>query len=136
MAASESTKPSIVDMFGWIIPAPLHMPQKCTSAPAMVIVALAVFGTVSVVMIPREAASALSASGWSASFALAMPALILSTGSGMPITPVEATIVYCSGMAKVSASAFATASASWMPCLPMAALATPLFTTIACALPS
>ena len=52
-AASVAMKPSMVAMFGWIIPAPLAQPRTRTFFPSREHVAAAHFGRVSVVMIAR-----------------------------------------------------------------------------------
>ncbi len=51
MAASVTITPSIVAMFGWIIPAPFAMPANVTSTPPSVSRRAARLGWVSVVMI-------------------------------------------------------------------------------------
>ena len=80
-------KPSIVAMFGRIIPAPLLMPVMVTVLPPICSCAEAAFGSVSVVMIASSAAPQWSAAR-SAS-AAGMPATIAETGRLSMITPVE-----------------------------------------------
>ena len=89
MCASVATKPSMVAMFGWIMPAPLAMPVMVTDAAADARLACeTAFGSVSVVMIARRR-------GQPVVFAAdrrrtpASPAAMRSTGSGSMITPVE-----------------------------------------------
>ena len=77
-AASVVMNPSIVAMFGWIIPEPLHMPPMRTVRPPRSTSAWAVFGTVSVVMIARAAASPDCA--LRLPHAWAIPGLIASMG--------------------------------------------------------
>src|SRR5229473_6671117 len=60
-AASVVTYASMVAMFGWIIPDPLHIPPSRTVLPASSISSFAVLGTVSVVRIARAAAGPPSA---------------------------------------------------------------------------
>ena len=55
MAASVAKKPSMVAMFGRIMPAPLLMPVTLTVLPPICTCTLAALGTVSVVMMPSAA---------------------------------------------------------------------------------
>ena len=61
IAASVATKPSIVAMFGRIMPAPLLMPVTATVLPPSCTVSDAALGTVSVVMIASAASAQASA---------------------------------------------------------------------------
>ena len=72
-------------MFGWIMPAPLPMPNSRAPPTSR----NAVLGRVSVVMMARAAAS--QPSGASSPAACRMPAAILSIGSRGPMTPVDIT---------------------------------------------
>ncbi len=80
-------KPSIVAMFGRIMPAPLAMPVTVTVLPPIMICFDAALGNVSVVMMPCAASSQCVADR-SAS-AAGKPATMRSTGSVSMITPVE-----------------------------------------------
>ena len=89
IAASVAMKPSMVAMFGRIMPAPLLMPVMVTvraadRAPARD----AALGSVSVVMMASAATRPVVGLGRSAS-AAGRPASMRSTGSGSMITPVE-----------------------------------------------
>ena len=59
--ASVAMKPSMVAMFGRIMPAPLLMPVMVTSTPPKLIWRENALGTVSVVMMARAASAQLSA---------------------------------------------------------------------------
>ena len=60
--ASVATNPSIVAMFGWIMPAPFAMPVTVTVRAVDRVARDAAFGTVSVVMIGFAAARTSSSS--------------------------------------------------------------------------
>ena len=120
------TTASIVARLGWIIPAPFAIPPTVTPSRE----ATAVFGPLSVVRIASAAAS--PPSGESASAAASTPASRRSIGSLGPITPVERTITSSGRSARRSATRAAVARASSSPGAPVAALATPAFTTTAC----
>ncbi len=77
-AASVVMYASIVAMFGWIIPDPLHIPPRRTDFPPTSISSSAVLGTRSVVMIARAAAA--PPSGLRLPHASAIPGLIASMG--------------------------------------------------------
>src|SRR5437867_11968170 len=87
ITASVATKPSIVAMFGRIMPAPLAMPVIVTVLPPICTWRDAALGSVSVVMMP-SAACAQWSTRRSAS-AAGRPASMRSTGSVSMITPVE-----------------------------------------------
>ena len=80
-------KPSIVAMFGWIMPDPLLMPVMRVSPPESSTVVVTVFGTKSVVKIARAKFSAVSSVRESM---CPIAGRILPRSSGWPITPVEA----------------------------------------------
>jgi len=63
MAASVITKPSVVAIFGWIMPEPFVMPATTTVPPRNLTSSLATFICVSVVIIARAALSNEAASG-------------------------------------------------------------------------
>ena len=88
IAASVKTKQSIVAMSGAIMPLPLAMPQMRTSVSPIRAVRVAALGKVSVVMMPRAAASHPSSASEACSEGSA--AVRRSCGSTSPITPVEA----------------------------------------------
>jgi hypothetical protein len=87
ITASVATKPSIVAMFGRIMPAPLAMPVTVTVRPPIDTCRDTAFGSVSVVMMPS--AASCQAFGDSEASAAGRPATTRSTGSVSMITPVE-----------------------------------------------
>ena len=87
MQASVAIKPSMVAMFGRIMPAPLAMPVTVIVADPRLICLLKALATVSVVMMPVAALSQLSV--WASAIAAGRPAKIRSTGKVSMITPVE-----------------------------------------------
>ena len=91
IAASVVTKLSIVHIFGWIMPEPLHIPPIVTVFPPKVSSTTTSFFTVSVVMIASAASVAAACVCASIGCIVSMPARILSIGICAPITPVEAT---------------------------------------------
>jgi len=128
--ASVAMKPSIVAMFGRIIPAPLLMPVSVTRLPSERVTArLAPLGTVSVVMIASAAAA--QPEGVSAAIARGSAASTFATGSGSRITPVEKGSTVSGGMASASATAVQVRSASRSPAAPVPAFATPVLITSA-----
>ena len=102
--ASVATKPSIVAMLGWIIPAPLLMPVTVTSTPSSVDAARRALGTVSVVMIASAALQPAVRRAASAQ-RLRQAASMRSTGSGSMITPVENGSTCCGSQPSSRASA-------------------------------
>ena len=100
------TYPSVVAMFGWIMPEPLATPNSRIgrAAPGKVSSPWATLVTVSVVRIalanPRGSADSDSPT-------VGIAAAILPTSSGTPITPVEqvktASVGHSSGVAAASA---------------------------------
>jgi len=87
ITASVATNPSMVAMFGRIMPAPLAMPVTVTMRPPMATWRDAALGTVSVVMMPWAACAQWS--GRRSASAAGRPASMRSTGSVSMITPVE-----------------------------------------------
>ncbi|MCY1229504.1 hypothetical protein D9M72_418680 [compost metagenome] len=120
-------KPSMVAMFGRIMPAPLLMPDSVTVLPSICTVRDATLGCVSVVMIASAAASQLSA------LALAMaagsPASRRSIGNCSRITPVENGSTWPAPIPNCAASASQVARALARPCSPVPAFALPVLTT-------
>ena len=90
MAASVVTKQSMVAILGWIIPEPLAMPPIVQVLPPSGNRTATSLRLVSVVMI-ASAASALPVSEREAASA-GMAEVMGASGSGWPITPVDATI--------------------------------------------
>ena len=88
-------------MFGWIIPAPLAIPRRCTTPPASGTSTPIVFWRVSVVMIARATSPHPAWRGSISRTALAMR----SIGSGTPMTPVLATATSCGSQPIFSAVA-------------------------------
>ena len=125
--ASQATNPSMVAIFGRIMPAPLEIPVSVTFLPEIVIVRDAAFGSVSVVMMDCAALNQL----FSVRFAMASgkPATNLSTGRGSRITPVENGSTCDASQPKSLASASQVACAFAIPASPVPAFAFPVFTT-------
>jgi hypothetical protein len=127
--ASVAMKPSMVAMFGRIMPAPLLMPVMVTVAPPICTRWLNALGMVSVVMMP-SAARAQWFSDASAS-AAGRPASMRSTGSGSMITPVENGRICSGAMSRWRASAMQVERVRIRPSSPVPALALPVLMTIA-----
>ena len=126
-AASVATKPSMVAMFGRIMPAPLAMPVTVTAVPPRLTFREAALGTVSVVMMASAAAAQLSSRR--SAMQAGRPASRRSTGSGSMMTPVENGST-CQGEQPSSrATASQLARAACRPGSPVPALAMPVFTT-------
>ena len=121
-AASVNTNTSIVAMSGAIIPEPLANPMIVTGTPSSTRAA-APFGKVSVVMIARAAFAAPS--GRSPSRNRGIAATRRWTGSGSPITPVEATSTCPSGTPSAAAAAVTVACTASRPARPVNAFALP-----------
>src|SRR5258708_35685260 len=121
--------PSIVAMFGWIIPAPLEMPVTVMVRPSMTTWRDTALGTVSVVMIASAAEAQFP--GERSAMHAGRPSMMRSTGSASMMTPVESRST--SGLSRWGsrATAWQVARALAMPSAPVPALATPVFTTIA-----
>ena len=107
MAASVVTKLNIVHIFGWIIPEPLHIPPIVTIVPFMSICTATCLFFVSVVIMALDASVPFSRLSPRRGAIVFTPAAILSIGSCIPITPVEATNTPFSATPKTSAAAFA-----------------------------
>ena len=111
---------------GWIIPDPFAIPPTVNPSSETA----ASFVRVSVVRI----ASAASAppSDESVVAASPRPVVTLCSGSKVPMTPVERTSTCSASRSRSLPASAAVASASSSPRSPVAALATPELTTIAC----
>ncbi len=107
IAASVNTKHSMVAMSGAIMPLPLAIPVIRTAVPPIVAVRVAAFGKVSVVMMPRAAAS--QPSGVSVACRAGRAAVIRSCGSTSPMTPVLARNTSLAGQPSRAAAASAVA---------------------------
>ena len=127
------TKPSIVAMLGWIMPAPLATPTMRPRLPPRVKVACVTFGPTSVVRMACESASMppverrVIASG-------SVSRTFLS-GRTTPMTPVEAMKISSSLQRSSSAARERTRFAASCPALPVTAFAQPALTTTAFNLP-
>ena len=106
-------------------------PRVTVLSPISNVTAISLF-TVSVVMIALEAS--VPASGLLVSFLLmhSTPFTSFSTGSCIPITPVDATATESKGTKSELSTAFAVASHASKPSLPVHAFAIPELTTTAC----
>ena len=104
--------PSIVAMFGSIMPEPLHMPPTVTVRPPMVVCTAACFGFVSVVITAFSAARPAASLRASCAAAAFMPASRRSIGRRRPMTPVEATSTWRGSIPSSPAVASAASSAS------------------------
>src|SRR5271167_2208292 len=131
MAASVATNASMVAMFGWIMPAPLAQPTRCTRLPAILKEALAVLGRVSVVQMASESSANERAEGRWWRVTIGRARRILSRGSGTPITPVEQTKNSCGSQFRRLAASFTVRSAAAWPAAPVVQLALPALTTTA-----
>ena len=129
MTASVARKPSMVAMFGRIMPAPLLMPVMRTVAPPITTCVLKALGSVSVVMMPSAARAQWP--GWASAMAAGKPASMRSTGSGSMMTPVENGSTCCGARPRRPASATQVARARARPSAPVPALALPVLTTMA-----
>jgi hypothetical protein len=125
--ASVTTNASMVAISGRIIPAPLATPVTVTVCPSTSSCREAPLGTVSVVMIPYAASTQPSSD--KRAQAPGKPALILSTGSDSPITPVENGNTASGEHPALAASRVQHSRASRRPCSPVPALALPVFTS-------
>ncbi len=108
-AASVVRKPSIVAMFGAIMPLPLHIPPTRTLPSGSCTSTAISLGRVSVVMIANAAPG--PPSGRSSETAAGSAASIFSTGSSCPITPVEQTSTSCGDSPSAAAAAACIRSA-------------------------
>ena len=125
--ASVNTKHSMVAMSGATMPLPLAKPLMRTGAPPICATRVAPLGKVSVVMMPRAAASQPSVV--SAECSAGRAAVSRACGSTSPITPVLATNTSCLSQPDRSAAARAVASTASAPAWPVNTLALPAFTT-------
>jgi hypothetical protein len=116
---------SIVARLGASIPAPLAMPPMLQPSRCWTVV----LGTLSVVMIARAASAPPSSD--SACAASLTPAVSLSRGSRMPISPVLATATSTAPRPSSSATCSAVAWVSAKPSGPVQALAPPELRTTA-----
>jgi len=123
----------MVAMFGWIIPAPLAIPQIEISVLPIRHFPRTILGNRSVVIMASSASGIPSPV--SPRISPGTAARIFFTGSGSPMTPVEFTKTRSSWIRSRSETARETARASRMPPAPVAALAMPLLVTIAWATP-
>ena len=124
--ASVTIKPSMVAIFGWIMPAPLAMPVARTVWFWPILASrLAALGTVSVVMMARAASLQCAA------FTPGRARVIFCAGKGSRITPVEKGSTCSMSQPTCAATAAHTASASSRPCAPVPALALPVLITSA-----
>src|SRR6266702_2417131 len=121
-------------MSGPIMPEPLQKPLSLTLVPAIVAVAVAPLGKVSVVMIALAAGSQASTASDGA--ILGRASTIFCAGGGSPMTPVDEMNTSFGSQRKSFAAAAAVASTASLPVRPVKTLALPELTTIARALPS
>ncbi len=133
MAASVATKASMVAMSGAIMPEPLQKPLMVTVTSPIFACRVASFGKVSVVMI--AAAPAAQPSAFRSLMIAGRLPVILSSGSGSPITPVEARNTSLGLHFRAATSALEQRSTEATPALPVKALALPELTRMARALP-
>ena len=131
IAASVVINPSIVPMFGWIIPEPLHIPAIVTVFPLTSTSTAASFGFVSVVRIAQDASSSLCLSAFNSGTNFLIPSLITSIGSCCPITPVEPTTTSSGLISNNFATSFASVTTFSYPCAPVHAFAIPVLITTA-----
>ncbi len=141
-AASVSTTDSIVAIRGWIMPTPLAIPLTVTSTGPAVgrrqlrRSSVAILVTESVVRSAIAAASRAASSSDSVGTMAARPLATRSSGSRVPITPVDRWRVRLTWAPVASASRRPISSWSASPAAPVAAFALPLVDTIASAQPN
>ena len=140
-AASVRMTASIVAIRGWIMPTPLAMPltRMSWSEPSAPGKATETVATLVVESVVRRATAAASKSAPVAARAgtsAAMPAATRSSGSRVPMTPVERWRTSAVPMPRASATSSPTRAWSASPAAPVAALAQPLVETIARTQPS
>ena len=109
------------------------MPPIVTLVPATSNVTAACFLTVSVVIIASAASSPSVSSSPSSPLSLLIPPSIISIGSCLPITPVDAMSTESAGIESSCPALAASALQLLSPSSPVQALATPLLMTTACA---
>ncbi len=126
-AASVVMKPSMVAMSGAIMPLPLMKPTSRTRTSPSIASRTAALGKVSVVPMAFVASSQLAAP--SAACAACTPATAFSTGSGTPITPVDAANTSCAAQPSSRAASATCAAQASAPACPVKALLFPAFTT-------
>ncbi len=140
-AASVRTIDSIVAIRGWIIPTPLAIPVTRTertaspSASGRVRVVVAALTTESVVRRASAAAARPSSLGASVGATAAIPDRTMSSGSRVPMIPVDSRSVVGSSVPVAAASIAATSAWSASPAAPVAAFAQPLVEMTAVAQP-
>ena len=115
IARSVVRKPSIVHILGWIMPEPLLIPPRVTVLPPISKVTAISLFTVSVVMIALDAAVPASVVCASVLLIFATPFTSFSTGSCIPITPVDATATLSAGTFRSFSTALAVASHASQP---------------------
>ena len=128
-AASVATNPSIVAMFGWIMPEPLAIPVTVTDLPPTSTFLDAPLDTMSVVMMASAALAQFAARR--SAFAAGNPATIRSAGNGSMITPVENGNTSSAEHPMAAATASQTCSPRFRPSSPVPAFALPVLTTMA-----
>ena len=131
--ASVATKASMVAMSGAIMPDPLAMPLIWTVTPPIRACRVASLGKVSVVMM--AAAAAAQPSSANAAVRSGRPAVMRSSASGSPMTPVEARKTSSRAQPSAEAAAAAQRRTEASPSRPVKALALPELTRIARARP-
>ena len=130
--ASVVINASIVHIFGWIIPEPFAIPPIVTSVSPAINVTATSFFFVSVVMIAFAASVPLARSAFFPLASSVIPALILSIGICIPITPVEPTRTPFSSIPRTFPASLAVSSQYFIPSSPVHAFAIPEFTITAC----
>ncbi len=129
--ASVRIRASMVAMLGPIIAAPFARPQREISRPPICAERPAILWIVSVVSMPRAAATRASSSAPNWPAAWAIPWAIFSMGKNAPITPVESTRAWSAAAWQAAAARRAISSASRRPRSPVQALALPELATTA-----
>src|SRR5689334_3741401 len=127
--ASVVMNPSIVAMFGSIIPDPFAIAPTTNDPRDVVTRTECSFGNGSVVMIARAASPPLPRA--SAEHACWIPGMTRSIGSPTPMTPVDATRTCSGGHPSASATCSVIRFAFASPSAPVHAFAHPLLTTMA-----
>ena len=122
----------MVHIFGWIIPDPFAIPPIVTVLSPIWNCTATSFFFVSVVMIAFAASVPLSMPAFFTFASSEIPALILSIGSCIPITPVDPTSTPASSIPSTFAASFAVSWQYIIPSTPVHALAIPELMITAC----
>mmetsp|Transcript_5523 Transcript_5523/g.19216 ORF Transcript_5523/g.19216 Transcript_5523/m.19216 type:complete len:217 (-) Transcript_5523:133-783(-) len=125
MSTSQVTTPSMVAMFGCIMPEPLHMPPRVTTRPSISTWIAVDLYTKSVVVIAVAQSFAAASVSERSSTTFGMAPNISSTLMRWPMTPVDCRSASSAGIPRHLESSAAESMASCHPRDPVAAFACP-----------